>query len=183
MTDPKRKAVSKRLRFEVFKRDEFTCRYCGRKPPAVILNVDHIVPVVEGGGDEISNLATSCFDCNSGKSGVPLGQLPQPVADLRAQMVEREEQERAYIEFVRARRHRQDELIEEIGGILFGEGYTFWPAGASTCRYFLERLPYDDIIYAAERACGAHSPLKYFCGICWNKIRATGLPYSVPPNP
>ena len=26
----KRKAISKRLRFEIFKRDSFTCRYCGR---------------------------------------------------------------------------------------------------------------------------------------------------------
>lgn len=168
-----RKGLSKRIRFEVFKRDEFTCRYCGRKPPEVILNVDHIVPVVHGGGDEVSNLATSCFDCNSGKSGVPLNQLPQPVADMRALMVEREEQERAYIDFVRARRLRQDELIDEIGAILFGEGYTFRPAGASSCRRFLERLPYDQVMYAAELGAsrGPRSPLKYFCAVCWNMIR------------
>lgn len=168
-----RKSLSKRVRFEVFKRDEFTCRYCGRKPPEVILNVDHIVPVVEGGGDEESNLATSCFDCNSGKSGVPLSQLPQPVAEMRELMVEREEQERAYIDFVRSRRLRQDELIDEIGGILFGEGYTFRTAGATSCRRFLEKLPYDQIVYAAELAASRHarSPLKYFCAVCWNMIR------------
>lgn len=117
-----RKSLSKRIRFEVFKRDEFRCQYCGRQPPVVVLQVDHIVPIVEGGGDEKSNLATSCFDCNSGKSGVPLEQLPQPVADLRQLMVEREEQERAYIRFVKARRRRQDKLVDEIGAALFGDG-------------------------------------------------------------
>jgi hypothetical protein len=33
----------------------------------VILNVDHIMPVAEGGTNDIMNLITSCFDCNSGK--------------------------------------------------------------------------------------------------------------------
>jgi 5-methylcytosine-specific restriction endonuclease McrA len=37
-------AVSVRTRFEVFKRDDFTCQYCGRKSPDVVLEADHIVP-------------------------------------------------------------------------------------------------------------------------------------------
>lgn len=68
-------ALSVRTRFEVFKRDEFTCRYCGKKSPDVVLEVDHIVPKCDGGSDDPMNLATSCWACNSGKSGVPLGQL------------------------------------------------------------------------------------------------------------
>ena len=40
-----RKAISKKLRFEVFKRDSFTCQYCGKSAPDVILHVDHILPV------------------------------------------------------------------------------------------------------------------------------------------
>lgn len=63
-----RKAISKKLRFEIFKRDSFSCRYCGRQAPAVILQVDHINPVAKGGDNNPLNLATSCFDCNSGKS-------------------------------------------------------------------------------------------------------------------
>jgi hypothetical protein len=62
-----RKPISKKIRFEVFKRDSFKCQYCGRSAPDVILNVDHIVPVAEGGTKDIMNLITSCFDCNSGK--------------------------------------------------------------------------------------------------------------------
>lgn len=64
----KRKAISKKTRFEVFKRDSFKCQYCGKCAPDVILNVDHINPVSKGGDNEIMNLITSCEDCNSGKS-------------------------------------------------------------------------------------------------------------------
>ena len=63
----KRKAPGKKLRFEVFKRDAFTCQYCGRKSPDVILELDHVVPVVKGGQTTALNLLTSCKDCNSGK--------------------------------------------------------------------------------------------------------------------
>lgn len=64
----KRKTLSKKIRFEVFKRDSFTCQYCGRSAPDVILHADHIQPVSKDGEDDILNLVTSCFDCNSGKS-------------------------------------------------------------------------------------------------------------------
>lgn len=67
-----RKPLSNKLRFEVFKRDCFTCQYCGRKAPDVVLNVDHITPVSKGGTNDIFNLITSCFECNNGKRDVPL---------------------------------------------------------------------------------------------------------------
>jgi hypothetical protein len=63
-----RKALSKKIRFEVFKRDAFTCQYCGRKAPDVLLVIDHIEPVAKGGKNNILNLVTSCRDCNAGKS-------------------------------------------------------------------------------------------------------------------
>lgn len=65
---PKRKAIGDKLRFEVFKRDQFKCQYCGKASPDVILHVDHINPVSKGGDNDILNLITSCQDCNSGKS-------------------------------------------------------------------------------------------------------------------
>lgn len=63
-----RKPISKKLRFEVFKRDAFTCQYCGGKAPETILHVDHIEPVSKGGNNDILNLITSCQACNAGKS-------------------------------------------------------------------------------------------------------------------
>ena len=41
----KRKGISKKTRFDVFKRDSFTCQYCGKSAPDVVLQVDHINPV------------------------------------------------------------------------------------------------------------------------------------------
>jgi hypothetical protein len=56
------------VRFEVLRRDNFTCRYCGRKAPSVRLQVDHVVPWSAGGSDELSNLVAACIECNIGKS-------------------------------------------------------------------------------------------------------------------
>ena len=67
-----RKAISKKLRFEVFKRDPFTCQYCGKSAPDVILHVDHILPVKEGGKNDITNLVCSCESCNMGKGAIKL---------------------------------------------------------------------------------------------------------------
>lgn len=67
--------ISKQVRFEVFKRDEFTCRYCGRSTPDVTLHVDHVVAVANGGTDDMENLVTSCLECNLGKSAVPLNHV------------------------------------------------------------------------------------------------------------
>jgi hypothetical protein len=63
----RRSKLSKSMRFAVLVRDEYTCQYCGRRAPDVVLQVDHRVPVAKGGSDEISNLATACVDCNLGK--------------------------------------------------------------------------------------------------------------------
>lgn len=44
-----REPVSPKLRFEVLKRDRNTCVYCGRMPPEVALEIDHVIPVSRGG--------------------------------------------------------------------------------------------------------------------------------------
>lgn len=91
-------AVSTRTRFEVFKRDDFTCRYCGRKTPDVVLEVDHIVPQCDGGGDDPMNMATSCWECNRGKAGNPLQNIitGEDPTDRAILMLERERQLREY---------------------------------------------------------------------------------------
>lgn len=63
-------AVSKRTRFEIFRRDNHTCQYCGQKAPDVVLHADHIIPVALGGDDKPSNLVTACVDCNQGKTSL-----------------------------------------------------------------------------------------------------------------
>lgn len=69
--------ISKKLRFEVFKRDNFSCTYCGATAP-IRLEVDHIHPRCQGGSDNLANLTTACFPCNRGKSGTPLPPAVEP---------------------------------------------------------------------------------------------------------
>lgn len=74
-------AVSRRLRYEILRRDNHACRYCGATAPDVKLTVDHVIPSALGGSDEAENLATACASCNSGKSSA---NPDQPlVADVR----------------------------------------------------------------------------------------------------
>ncbi|MFD9276847.1 HNH endonuclease [Streptomyces mirabilis] len=61
-------AVSKRLRYEILRRDRYTCRYCGASAPDAPMRVDHVTPVALGGTDHPSNLVAACEPCNSGKS-------------------------------------------------------------------------------------------------------------------
>jgi hypothetical protein len=62
------KALPVSIRFQVLKRDSFMCTYCGKRPPEVELQVDHVVPRSKGGSNELSNLRTACSFCNYGKS-------------------------------------------------------------------------------------------------------------------
>lgn len=103
-------ALSVRTRFEVFKRDEFTCQYCGRKSPDVVLEVDHIVPVCEGGGDDQINLRTSCWDCNHGKAYIPLNEIVtgEDPHDRAILLLERERQLREYNQVLAADHERRD---------------------------------------------------------------------------
>lgn len=61
-------SVSKRLRFEILRRDNHQCQYCGEAAPKVKLTVDHVLAVALGGTDDASNLITACAECNAGKS-------------------------------------------------------------------------------------------------------------------
>ena len=63
-----------RLRFEVLKRDNFTCQYCGKNviDDKIKIHIDHIHPESKGGKFEIDNLITSCEECNLGKLDVLL---------------------------------------------------------------------------------------------------------------
>ena len=63
-----RKRIGKQIRVQVLGRDGYRCKMCGRSKDEVPLEVDHIIPVTDGGTDELHNLATLCRDCNRGKA-------------------------------------------------------------------------------------------------------------------
>lgn len=72
-------AISRKTRFEVFHRDAFTCQYCGRQPPQISLELDHVKATANGGMNNPSNYTTSCTECNRGKSGTTLTTIPQNI--------------------------------------------------------------------------------------------------------
>ena len=80
-TGNKREPISRKKRFEIFARDNFTCQYCGQKAPQVVLHVDHIHPVSKGGTNDPSNLVTACSSCNTGKGASEI--VAAPVAEDR----------------------------------------------------------------------------------------------------
>lgn len=106
-----RTSLSVRTRFEIFKRDSFQCRYCGRCAPDVMLQVDHVVPVARGGTDEPLNLVTACAECNSGKAAVPLSESIQPV-DASLMAYELAQQEHAIREYNETMLKRQERIAE-----------------------------------------------------------------------
>ncbi|MDE2100134.1 MAG: HNH endonuclease [Patescibacteria group bacterium] len=60
------------MRFEILKRDNFKCVYCGNGAPNVKLHVDHRIALAKGGTNDPDNLVTACHICNAGKSDVLL---------------------------------------------------------------------------------------------------------------
>lgn len=109
-------AIGKTLRFEIFARDAFTCQYCGRRPPDVVLEVDHIHPQSKGGLDEPVNLITSCFDCNRGKRDRLVSEVaPRPDADL---MFLRVQQEIAEAERYLAAKKKRDKVQAKVRDVL-----------------------------------------------------------------
>jgi hypothetical protein len=172
-----RQPISKRVRFEVFKRDLFTCQYCGATPPDVVLEVDHIEAVANGGGNEEGNLVTACFDCNRGKSAVALTVAPEPLAERAERVAEAEAQLAAYRAVMRDLEERKDVDAWAVLFALYGENFTT-KARYSSVRTFLERLPYETVLEAAEVAgrtrYGKDRKFRYFCGICWKRIGGDG---------
>ena len=59
--------VSNKMRFAIYKRDGYRCRYCGRSDNTVYLEIDHIKPIAKGGKSTYDNLQTLCRRCNKNK--------------------------------------------------------------------------------------------------------------------
>ena len=74
----KREKIPQSIRWQVFARDGFRCRYCGRQAgePGIVLHADHLVSVADGGSNAMDNLVTACQSCNGGKSARSLDAAP-----------------------------------------------------------------------------------------------------------
>jgi hypothetical protein len=177
-----RKPVSRRLRFEILRRDNFTCRYCGGSAPDVTLAVDHVIPTALGGGDDPTNLITACTDCNNGKASINMGD--DTVADVTeatrlyaealeaAANIERDERDQtsAFADEFRDRWNKW----KFVGGVRGGQSIRLPSVSwrGTILNYAASGLTMDDLNYAIE-VCMAKTGLendtaiwRYFCGVC-----------------
>jgi len=176
----KRKTISKKTRFDVFKRDGFKCAYCGESPPNVTLHVDHIDPLAEGGKSEMSNYITSCADCNLGKGPTPLHKdIPQKLLISLDEMKEKEEQIVEYRKFIKKLNRRKNKDIKDICKIYsthFEKLELSESFKIASLKKFLLLLPKHEVVESMHLAINK-SPvdsgraIKYFCGVCWRKIK------------
>lgn len=171
-----RKAIGKRKRFEIFKRDNFTCQYCGAQPPTVILHVDHILAVANGGGNEDENLTTACEGCNLGKSSVPLAIKPQTLEAAAEDAKEAAEQVKEHAKMVREAREAMEGVCWEIAEVIQEGASAGWSRDKfNGVKGFVKRIGYATTLEAAYIAADRYGEgsrrFKYFCGICWNRVR------------
>lgn len=57
-------------RRNIFKRDRYTCQYCGGQPGPKELTIDHLVPKSRGGKSEWTNCVLACLTCNMKKANL-----------------------------------------------------------------------------------------------------------------
>lgn len=150
----RRKSISKKIRYDIFKRDSFRCQYCGRSAPDVILEIDHITPVAEGGGNDAFNLITSCRDCNRGKGKQPLSvneTIKKQKEELDALNIKREQIEMMvqWKEELQKLEGLQLEAIDRLIESLTTE-WVMNESGKSTVLSCLKRFSFEEVYEATE---------------------------------
>jgi hypothetical protein len=151
--------LSKRLRFEVFKRDKFTCQYCGAKAPEVVLHCDHVKPVAESGGNDILNLITSCSSCNGGKGAVPLSRSAElgKQRDALADLEERRQQIEMMLEWRDELHGFSDRIVDEIERRVKGRtGFGFNENGRHHVHGWVRRFSAEEVMNAFDAALDAY---------------------------
>ncbi|WP_329143571.1 HNH endonuclease [Streptomyces sp. NBC_01456] len=176
-------AVSKRLRYEILRRDNHTCRYCGATAPDAPLRIDHVTPVALGGADTPDNLVTACQDCNSGKSSATTDATV--VADV----------EQSALRWAAAMQQAADNVLRQEEPKVeyrqtFLDQWTRWGTGEGDARKAIELPPdwkasierfrsaglpdwaWNDIVDASmgNQKVKNSSKFKYACGIAWNQV-------------
>lgn len=183
----KRTPITTRTRFEIFKRDSFKCLYCGKSAPAVILQVDHVLPVSKGGTNEPANLVTACQDCNFGKSNILLSTKPGSLKETELREREQFAQLKAYNEWLFEKRRQEVKWVKQISDwwmTLEGRDPKEFCMGTGRelmVLRFLKLLPAEEIMealsvaYAKTWIRNDEDKTRYFAGVCWTKIKNQGI--------
>lgn len=175
-------AISKRLRYEILRRDNHTCRYCGRAAPAVALTVDHVLPTALGGDDAPQNLVAACADCNAGKaSSNPDQPIVDQVSDDHIRWARAIKQASALmaedLDAARRLNVEFDEIwAEELTDVMDREAWRDDDWSETLDNFRSRGLTQSTIIDALLRTINAshvsrNNRWRYFCGICWARLR------------
>jgi hypothetical protein len=150
----KRKSISKRIRFEVLKRDKFTCQYCGKKAPDVILEVDHVEPKSKGGYDGILNFITSCYECNRGKGDIQLDDQSalQKQRKQMEEVQERREQIALMFKWKESLRNLDKDILTQVVECIDNKigKYSLNENGKRTIEKLINKFNLGDILEAIE---------------------------------
>jgi hypothetical protein len=179
-----RRQLPKQIRFEVFKRDKFTCQYCGRSAPEVILEVDHIKPVSKGGKNDILNLITACRDCNRGKTNKEISD--DSAVKIQKQQLDLMQERREQLEMMLKWREMLDQEMEiEIDAInALLSRRTKWELsdhGRNSTRKYINQFGFDEVYKAADLAITKYydgsepswqNAFRKIGGICYNWKKA-----------
>jgi 5-methylcytosine-specific restriction endonuclease McrA len=173
-----RQALSKKTRFEVLKRDRFTCQYCGAKAAdtllsvaeletpdaaadpdaAVRLHVDHIIPRALGGADHVANYVTACEACNLGKGARRLDdqsavRLQHDEIDRRAAHLEQLALQAAYHREVIERAQTEESVaVAAFNDAISEHGRILSPTGEKSVRRVVRKYGLDATLDAVRIA-------------------------------
>lgn len=151
-----RRSLSRKVRFEVFKRDHFTCQYCGAQAPDVVLQADHVDPVAHGGSDSLLNLVTSCAACNGGKGATKLDDHSAVEKQRRQveQLQERREQIDMMVEWQKGLSNLDDYATEQAAKYWdsLTPGWSTNDVGRKMLRKVLRRFSLEEVMVSMRIA-------------------------------
>lgn len=148
--------LSKKIRFEVFKRDGFKCQYCGKSAPDVVLHVDHINPVSNGGTNDIMNLITSCSECNLGKGATTLDD--NSIIEKQRKQLQELYEKREQLEMMLQWRENLESLDQDIANVIVKKiNELIVPSevnsnGEKTIKTWLKKFSIEEILNAIDVA-------------------------------
>jgi len=176
MSENKRKPMTQKTRFEVFKRDSFTCQYCGRASHDVTLEVDHIHPVASGGGNDLMNLITACYECNHGKGARLLSDNAE-VVKQKARLDEMNERRIQFEMLLKWRRELEtlvEKQVDEIGKVVNKlTSQTLTQIGRTAIEKLIKRFGFQEVMEATEISFSKYDKDYAFDkigGICYNRM-------------
>lgn len=188
-------AVSKRVRFEVLRRDGFRCTYCGLTAPetGAGLTIDHVIPSALGGTDAPTNLVAACRDCNSGKSSaMPDDSMVADSIDAETQRLAVEQRRATVRADMEQMKVVTDAFLTVWDGWKMADGdkvplpldwrsavYGMWQAGASQ-ELFDYAVPIA--MGRSNFRHGEYAEFRYCLGVVKNQLGTADLDYAITPS-